>query len=73
MTIKLDAKFMAVVMTQEGFIKWAQGKPIQITDVKPEWRDALATNFVDMCKGLWVHNTHASHVITVDPMPMRDR
>ena len=44
---RLDSKFMAQVMTQQGFMRWAEGKSITILDVKPEWRDALSGNFIE--------------------------
>ena len=45
-TEKLDAKAMAVFLTQEGFMRWAEGKAITILDVKTEWRESLMSNFV---------------------------
>lgn len=45
-TTKPDSKFMALVLTQEGFMRWCEEKPLQITDVKPEYQAALAHNFI---------------------------
>ena len=45
-TTDLTAKYMAIVLTPEGFIKWAAGKPLDITDVKPECRKATGHNFL---------------------------
>ena len=41
-----DPKFMATVLTHDGFMRWAEGKTIQITDVKPEYQVALSGNFI---------------------------
>ena len=46
-TKKLDAKIMAIVLTQEGWQHWIEGRPLQITDVKPEFREALSSNFIE--------------------------
>ena len=44
--MKLDAKYMATVLTQDGFMKWCEDKPLTVVDIKPEFRGALASNFI---------------------------
>lgn len=52
-TEQLNAKYMVIMLTQEGFMRWAQGKPIQITDVKPEHRNLVLGNFLEKGEGMF--------------------
>lgn len=41
-----EGLFYSLVLTPEGYRKWGEGKPLEVTDVKPEFRAALASNFI---------------------------
>ena len=49
--VELDNSLMVLVLTRPGFIRWAEGKSIQITDVKLEYRETFASNFVQKIGG----------------------
>ena len=48
MKVFSDPKTMATVLTQDGFLKWAEGAPLAKTDFKPQWaylfKDVLAAS-----------------------------
>lgn len=43
-----DPKTMAWLLTQEGFLKWAEGNPLTQKDFKPQWKYL----FKDFCRSL---------------------